>query len=85
MHQNAISCDLHDHIEVVCMYGYQVKLELKNQQIIEGKAIDIITSPEKREYLLIKNEKEQKIELTQLAKLQVLTPNAQFKEVNFTE
>lgn len=85
MHQNVISCDLHDHIEVVCMYGYQVKLELKNQQIIEGKAIDIITSPEKGEYLLIRNEKEQKIELTQLAKLQVLTPNAQFKEVNFTE
>ena len=84
MHQNASSCDLHDHIEVVCMYGYQVKLELKNQQIIEGKAIDIITSPEKREYLLIKNETEQKVELTQLAKLQVLTPNAQFKEVNFT-
>ncbi len=83
MHQNAISCDLHDHIEVVCMYGYRVRLELKDQQIIEGKAIDIITSPEKCEYLLIKNEQEQQIELAQLAKLQVLTPNARFKEINF--
>lgn len=83
MHQNAISCDLHDHIEVVCMYGYQVRLELKNQQVIEGKAVDIITSPEKDEYLLIKNEEEQKVALTQLAKLQVLTPNARFKVVDF--
>ncbi len=83
MHQDAISCDLHDHIEVVCMYGYQVRLELKDQQIFEGKAIDIITSPEKCEYLLIKNEQEQQIKLAQLAKLQVLTPNARFKEINF--
>lgn len=83
MNQNAISCDLHDHIEVVCMYSYQVRLELKDQQIIEGKAIDIVTSPEKCEYLLIKNEQEQQIELTQLVKLQVLTPNARLKEINF--
>lgn len=83
MHQDPISCDLHDHIEVVCMYGYQVRLELKNQQIIEGKAIDIITSPDKHEYLLIKNEEEQKVALTQLAKLHVLTPDARFKVVNF--
>ena len=83
MHQDAISCDLHDYIEVVCMYGYQVRLELKDQQIFEGKAIDIITSPEKCEYLLIKNEQEQQVKLAQLAKLQVLTPNARFKEINF--
>ncbi len=83
MHQDAISCDLHDHIEVVCMYGYQVKLELKNQQVIVGKAIDIITSPDKHEYLLIKNEEERQVALTQLAKLYVLTPDARFKVVEF--
>jgi Rho-binding antiterminator len=83
MHQDTISCDLHDHIEVVCMYGYQVKLELKNQQVIEGKAIDIITSPDKHEYLLIKNVKKQEVALTQLARLHVLTPDARFKVVEF--
>ena len=83
MHKDTISCDLHDHIEVVCMYGYQVRLELKDHQIFEGKAMDIITSPDKREYLLIKNGQEQQIELAQLAKMQVLTPNARFKEVIF--
>lgn len=83
MHQDAISCDLHDHIEIVCMYGYQVRLILKDRQIFEGKAVDIITTADKREYLIIKNQQEQQIELTQLAKLQVLTPNARFKEVNF--
>lgn len=83
MHNDAISCDLHDHIEVVCMYAYRVRLELKDQQIIEGTAVDIITSPERREYLLIKNGQAQRIELTKLAKMAVLTPNARFKEIIF--
>ena len=81
-HEN-ISCELHDFIEVACMYGYQIQLVLKDDQVIEGKAVDITTSKDKREYLIIKNVQEQQVELTQLTKLTVLTPNAQFKEVIF--
>ena len=83
MTQDAISCELHDFVEVACMYGYQLKLTLKNNQIIEGKAIDIINSPERRECLVIDNDSRQQIELTQLARMQVLTPNAKFNEVVF--
>ena len=83
MSQENISCELHDFIEVACMYGYQIQLALKDDQVIEGKAVDITTSKDKREYLIIKNEQEQQVELTQLTKLTVLTPNAQFKEVIF--
>lgn len=83
MTQDAISCELHDFVEVACMYGYQVKLILKNNQIIEGKAIDIVNSPERRECLVIDNDSRQQIELTQLAKMQVLTPHAKFNEVVF--
>ena len=81
-HEN-ISCELHDFIEVACMYGYQVQLALKDDQVIEGKVVDITTSKDKREYLIINNGQEQQVELTQLTKLTVLTPNAQFKEVIF--
>ena len=83
MTQDAISCELHDFVEVACMYGYRLKLILKNNQIIEGKAIDIVSSPEKREYLIIDNDSRQHIELIQLAKMEVLTPNAKFSEVVF--
>lgn len=83
MSQENISCELHDFIEVVCMYGYQVQLILKDDQVLEGKAVDITTSKEKREYLIINNGQEQQVELTQITKLMVLTPHAQFKEVNF--
>lgn len=83
MSQENISCELHDFIEVACMYSYQVQLALKDNQVIEGKAVDITTSKDKREYLIIHNGQEQRVELTQLIKLTVLTPNAQFKEVIF--
>lgn len=85
MIQNTISCDLHDFVEVACIYKYQVKLILKNSQIIEGKAIDIINSITRQEYLVIDNVSRQYIELTQLDKIQVLTPNAKFCEIVFKE
>ena len=83
MSQDTISCELHDYVEVVCMYGYQLKLTLKDGQIVEGKAIDITNSPEKREYLMIDSGTQQQIDLTELAKMEVLTPNARFSQVNF--
>ncbi len=83
MTQDAISCELHDFVEVACMYGYQLKLFLKNNQIMEGKAVDIVNSPEKQECLIIENDSRQQIELIKLAKMQVLTPNAKFSEVIF--
>ncbi len=84
MTQQLIACELHDYIEVACMYGYQVRLILKNQQVFEGKAKDIVTTTEKREFLAIDNEQgTQQVELIQLEKMQVLTPNVQFKEVVF--
>ena len=65
------------------MYGYQLKLILKNDQIIEGKAIDIVNSPEKNECLVIDSDTRQQVELIRLAKMEVLTPNAKFSEVIF--
>ncbi|MCW5598500.1 Rho-binding antiterminator [Nitrosomonas sp.] len=84
MTQPIIDCELHDFIEVACMYGYQVRLVLKDQQIIEGQAKDIVTTAEKREFLVIENEQgRQQVELITLDKMQVLTANAKFNEISF--
>lgn len=79
----SMSCDLHDYLEIACMYGYSVKLTLRDNQTLEGKALDTMTSADKREYLVIDTGQKQQIELGQLKKLQVLTPNAKFTEVVF--
>ena len=83
MSQEVISCELHDFVEVVCMYNYRLKLILKDGQIIEGKAIDIVNTPERRECLVIDGDTRQQIDLTRLSKMEVLTPNAKFSEVIF--
>lgn len=84
MTQQLIDCELHDYIEVACLYGYQVRLILKSQKIVEGKAKDVITTAEKHEFLVVENEQgSQHAELIQIKKMEVLTPNAQFKEVVF--
>lgn len=84
MTHNAITCEQHDFIEVACMYGYQLKLILKDKQTIEGKAIDIINSADKGECLVIDdNANKRQVALIQLAKMEVITPNAKFSEVIF--
>lgn len=82
MGQCSISCDLHDYLEIACMYHYQVRLWLKDGKTLAGKAIDTVTQ-DKLEYLLIENGETQQIELNQLKKLEVLTAAAKFKEVVF--
>ncbi len=84
MNQSTISCDLHDYIELACMHNYRVRLTLNNHQIIEGKALNTLTTAEKQEYLIIGIGPEQsRIELNQLKKMEVLTHNAKFNEVSF--
>ncbi len=84
MTSNLISCQLHDYIEVACLYGYIVRLTLDDHQVLEGKAVDTLTSAEKREYLLIDTGQIQSIELNRLHSLKVIAPsNAQFTEIVF--
>lgn len=78
-----ISCELHDYLEIACMHGYRVKLTLRDGQTVEGKAVDTLTTPEKREYLVIDNGQRQTVELIRLVKMESLTPGATFKSVDF--
>ena len=83
MSQANISCALHDYIEIACLHRYQVRLAQKNGQVFEGKAEDIITTPDKRELLVLDNGHRVQIDLNQLVKMTTLATNAAFKEVTF--
>jgi Rho-binding antiterminator len=83
MGKDVIPCELHDFVEVACMYRYQLKLILKNGEVIEGKAVDIL-SVDQQELLVVDAGGEKKqIDLMALSKMQVLTPSAKFSEVVF--
>lgn len=75
-----IACDLHDYLEIACLYGYRVKLTLKDGRVVEGKAVDTVTAADKHEYLALDSEQ---VETRCLAKLKVLTPGAKFSELTF--
>ncbi|MDD2758663.1 MAG: Rho-binding antiterminator [Methylomonas sp.] len=83
MEKCTLTCDQHDYIEIACMFGYRVRLTLEDQQIMEGKAVGTLTDSDKREYLIIDDGQQHRIELMRLKKLQVLTPHARFTEMNF--
>ena len=77
-----ISCNLHDYLEIACMYHYQVKIELKDNQLLEGKAMDMVIA-DGREYLILENDRKHHIELTDLVKMKPITANAKFGEIHF--
>ena len=35
-----ISCNLHDYIEIVCLYRYPVSLQLRSGEVVAGTAVD---------------------------------------------
>jgi Rho-binding antiterminator len=48
--QNFLKCDLHDYLEIACLYKFEVELILKEDTKILGIPITIKTN-EKTEYL----------------------------------
>ncbi len=78
-----IACELHDYIEIACMYGYLVKLTLTEHRSFEGKAIDVVTDQDKCEFLVIDNGERQKVELSEIVEMETRTLGAKFQNIRF--
>lgn len=77
-----ISCELHDHIEIVCLYRYSVKLTLKSGAEVEGIALDTRRNAQREECLVL-NHNDHLIVLEHIKKMEVLVENPHFKVVCF--
>ncbi len=76
-----LACDLHDYFEIVCMFHYQVNAHLKDGSNHIGKAVDIKTK-KGEEYLVLKAAVAvQEVSLSSIKKIEVITPNARFKQI----
>lgn len=85
---NILNCDLHDYLEIACLYQYQVTLVLISGDQYSGTPCTIITKSlgsDKYEVLLfnLDNGDCLEIELLQLKTMQVNTKNAKFTDINF--
>lgn len=79
-----ISCNQHDHIEIVCIYHYPLKLTLKSGEVIEGIAQDTQRNGTRDECMKITTEAgEQLVVLSDLKNLEVQVENPYLQAVEF--
>ena len=79
-----ISCQLHDYIEIACLYQLKVSIALNKGIISQGSAITTETTPERQELLILKtNAGIQKINLSDIKSMTAMTENPHFIRVDF--
>jgi Rho-binding antiterminator len=79
-----ISCQLHDYIEIACVYRLKVKATLADDSSQQGTAVDTRTTADKKEYLVLETETgSQQVELEQLKTLKAIESTPHFDEVTF--
>ena len=66
-----ISCDIHDHFEIVCMRKSLITVTTKSGETISGQASNICINADKQEQLLVtQNDTITTVDLTDIAKLE---------------
>ncbi len=79
-----ISCEQHDHIEIVCTYQFPIKLSLKSGLTIKGIAKDTCLDEHRAECIKVKQgESITLVVLEQVLSLEVCVENPFFKSISF--
>lgn len=79
-----ISCDLHDYLEIACIYHYELKVTLRNGTSLVGIARTTLTLPSKEEVLQLDTHSEvTDVFMHELAQVDVLTARAKFQTLSF--
>jgi Rho-binding antiterminator len=79
-------CDLYDYLEIACMRGYRLDVELHDGGRLQAKALTTRTASTKEEFLCLETaDGQQEIRLDQLLAITPLDANAQFGRVVFSD
>ena len=77
-----LNCDLYDYLEIACLRGYRLDIELVDGERLVAKALTTRTASTKEEFLVVeKTDGQQEIRLDQLLAVTPLDDNAQFGRV----
>jgi len=80
-----ISCNHYDHIEIVCMHHYPIKLTLHSGTVLEGTALDTQRNENKDECIKIDNKgKQLLVVLDDISTLEVCVENPHFNQISFS-
>ncbi|MBV2129126.1 Rho-binding antiterminator [Arsukibacterium indicum] len=79
-----LKCDLHDYVEIVCLYHYPLCLTLASGEVLHGTALDTRYNDARQECLLLEHAgAEQWVVLDDIAQLEVTAPNPHLQQVRF--
>jgi Rho-binding antiterminator len=79
-----LHCDLHDYLEIACMYNYRVELVFKTGATVEGKAMDVKLNDGRKECIsILVADALMLIVVTDLVSMQARDENPHFSLVNF--
>lgn len=79
-----LACDLHDYLEIACLYGYRLRIELDDGSWLTARALDTRTLANKEEMLLVETAGAQRqLRLDRLRAVTALTPGARFGRIEF--
>ena len=77
-----LKCDLHDYIEIVCLYHYPLKLTLSSGAVLTGTALPTRYNQQRQECLVIKHyDNEQLVLLDDITLLEVTVANPHLQQV----
>ena len=77
-----LNCDLHDFLEIACMHGYRLQVELLDGPSFVARALDTRTAPSKEEFLLLQGDGDrQEVRLDKLLAITPLDPGASFGRI----
>lgn len=79
-----IDCELHDYLEIACLYHYWLRIELTDGSCMNATALTTCTTRDKEEFLVVEyNGNPLKIRLDRLSAIAALTAGATFSVVSF--
>ncbi|MCU9949975.1 Rho-binding antiterminator [Pseudomonas sp. PDM13] len=74
-----LHCDLHDYLEIACLHGYRLRVELSDGEPFEARALTTRTAASKEEFLRFDDQRE--VRLDRLLAITPLDPGARFSRV----
>ncbi len=84
MDRDILQCDLHDYLEIACLYGIAVQLSLKGGAQITGTPMTTRANSETGEFLDFRDHQEEDIRsvpVLSITSMQALTANPHFDKV----
>ncbi|MET1080711.1 MAG: Rho-binding antiterminator [Pseudomonas sp.] len=77
-----LDCDLHDYLEIACLYGYRLQVEWLDGPSFDARALTTRTSAQQEEFLCLQGAQgERAIRLDRLRAITPLDPGSRFGRI----